>query len=262
MKFNCFPKKQEMFLIYSNYKVFKSRLFADLTLQSSPKNSFFYRVLKSTIGFYISSIFRHSFNTPNTNPNYIGIIKMNRCIYFELNNHNIPVYVWRKSLNQLWAKEKFIGYQLLSNYTLNEFQIKSSIIENAFNLQWQKLNKKKLSHGDFTHFNILVDIDQNIHFIDDKAHQNSKLFDFFYFYSYLEQCLDSCQTITNTDKSIVLTSLEIIILKICEYSSENDFLNDFNSIILPEIWGLINKKKQNYLKSFKERFLERINKKL
>ena len=60
----------------------------------------------------------------------------------------------------------------------------------------------------------------------------------------------------------MLTSLEIIILKICEYSSENDFLNDFNSIILPEIWGLTNKKKQNYLKSFKERFLERINKKL
>ena len=129
MKFNCFPKKQDMFLIYSNYKVFKSRLFADLTLQSSPKNSFFYRVLKSTIGFYISSIFRHSFSTPNANQNYIGIIKMDRYIFFELNSHNIPVNVWRKSSNQIWAKEQFIGFQLFSNYTLTEFQNKSSLKE-------------------------------------------------------------------------------------------------------------------------------------
>ena len=33
MKFNCFPKKQEMYLVYSNYKVFRSKLFLDLTLQ-------------------------------------------------------------------------------------------------------------------------------------------------------------------------------------------------------------------------------------
>jgi hypothetical protein len=260
MKFNCFPKRQEMYLVYSNYKVFKSKLFLDLTLQSSPKNSIFYRFLKSTIGFYISSIFRHSFNTPNANPNYLGIIKMDRYIYFELNNHNIPVYVWRKSSNQIWTKEQFIGFQLFSNYTLTEFQNKSSVVEKAFGLQWEELNKKKPSHGDFTHFNILVDTDLNIHFIDNKAHQNSKLFDFFYFYSYLEQCLDRCQTMTNTDKSTVLISLEVIILKICEYSSKNDFLIDFNSIVLPEKWGLTNIDKQYYLKLFKKRLSERINK--
>lgn len=260
MKFNCFPKKQDMFLIYSNYKVFKSRLFADLTLQSSPKNSIFYRILKSKFGFYISSIFRYSFNTPNSNQNYLGIIKMNRYIFFELNNNNIPVYVWRKSSDQLWVKEHFIGFQLLSNYSLSEFQNKSSVIEKAFILQWQKLNKKKISHGDFTHFNILVDNDQNIHFIDKKAHENSKLFDFFYFYSYLNQCLDRCQTITSKDKYTVINSLELIILKICQYSNENDFLNDFNSITLPKKWGLINIEKQNYLKFFKKRFLKRINK--
>ena len=260
MKFNCFPKRQEMYLVYSNYKVFKSKLFLDLTLQSSPKNSIFYRFLKSTIGFYISSIFRHSFNTPNANPNYLGIIKMDRYIFFELNSHNMPVNVWRKSSNQIWAKEQFIGFQLFSNYTLTEFQNKSSFVEKAFGLQWQELNKKKLSHGDFTHFNVLVDTDQNIHFIDNKAHENSKLFDFFYFYSYLEQCLDRCQTMTNTDKSTVLTSLEDIILKICQYSSKNDFLNDFNSIVLPEKWGLTNIDKQYYLKLFNERLSEKINK--
>jgi hypothetical protein len=84
MKFNCFPKKQDIFLVYSNYKVFKSKLFADLILQSSPKNSFFYRILKSRLGFYISSIFSYSFSTPNSNLNYVGIIKMDRYIFFEL----------------------------------------------------------------------------------------------------------------------------------------------------------------------------------
>ena len=58
----------------------------------------------------------------------------------------------------------------------------------------------------------------------------------------------------------MINSLELIILKICEYSNENDFLNDFNSITLPEKWGLINIEKQNYLKFFKKRFLKRINK--
>ena len=114
----CIPGVSQTMYITLNYTsnsnsdIYHARLFADLTLQSSPKNSFFYRVLKSTIGFYISSIFRHSFSTPNANQNYIGIIKMDRYIFFELNSHNIPVNVWRKSSNQIWAKEQFIGFQL------------------------------------------------------------------------------------------------------------------------------------------------------
>ena len=118
MKFNCFPKKQGMYLVYSNYKVFKSRLFSDLILQSSPKNSIFYRILKSRIGFYISSVFKYSIKLPTNNLNYIGIIKDVRLVLFELDEDNTPINVWRKSGDMSWVKEKFIGFQLISLYSL------------------------------------------------------------------------------------------------------------------------------------------------
>ena len=255
MKFNCFPKKQDMYLVYSNYKVFRSRLFLDLILQSSPKNSIFYRLLESRIGFYISSIFKYSFSPPNDNPNYIGIIKGERFILFELDDDTNPVNVWKKLAIQGWAKEKFMGFQLLSQYSLVEFNKKYSLIEKAFSIQWQKLNLNTIVHGDFTHFNILVDINDKIHFIDDKSHVNSKLFDFFYFYSYLNDRLCRCQTINDIDKEIILEKLEVMIVKVCNYSLESDFLNDVKVINLPEEWGLRNEDKQTYVLNFQERII-------
>jgi len=258
MKFNCFPKKQDMYLVYSNYKVFKSRLFLDLILQSSPKNSIFYRLLKSRIGFYISSIFKYSFTPPNDNPNYIGIIKGERFILFELDDDTNPVNVWRKLADQGWTKEKFMGFQLLSQYSLVEFNKKYSLIEKAFSIQWDKLSEDIIVHGDFTHFNILVDLNDKIYFIDDKSHKNSKLFDFFYFYSYLNQCLSRCQTISYIDKETILEKLEVMIVKVCNYSSESDFLNDVKDINVPEEWGLRNEDKQTYVLNFQERIISSI----
>ena len=258
MKFNCFPKKQDMYLVYSNYRVFKSRLFLDLILQSSPKNSIFYRLLESRIGFYISSIFKYSFTTPNDNPNYIGIIKGSRFILFEMDNNNFPINVWRMSNYKDWVQQKFIGFQLLSQYSLVEFNKKYSLIEKAFSIQWDKLKLNTIVHGDFTHFNILVDINDKIHFIDDKAHVNSKLFDFFYFYSYLNDRLCRCQTINDIDKEIILEKLEVMIVKVCSYSLESDFLNDVKDINLPEKWGLSNEDKQTYVLNFQERIISSI----
>ena len=258
MKFNCFPKKQDVYLVYSNYKVFKSRLFLDLILQSSPKNSIFYRLLESRIGFYISSIFKYSFTTPNNNPNYIGIIKGSRFILFEMDNNNSPINVWRMSNHKDWVQQKFIGFQLLSQYSLIEFNKKYSLIEKAFSIQWDKLKLNTIVHGDFTHFNILVDLNDKIHFIDDKAHVNSKLFDFFYFYSYLNDRLCRCQTINDIDKKIVLEKLEVMIMKVCNYSLESDFLNDVKDINLPEKWGVSNEDKQTYVLNFQERIISSI----
>ena len=258
MKFNCFPKKQGMYLVYSNYKVFKSRLFSDLILQSSPKNSIFYRILKSRIGFYISSVFKYSIKLPTNNLNYIGIIKDVRLVLFELDEDNTPINVWRKSGDMSWVKEKFIGFQLISLYSLANFKIRCLHIEKAFSIHWKNLNKNTVVHGDFTHFNILVDINEKINFIDDKSHVNSRLFDFFYFYSYLEQCLERCQTITKVDKSIILNKLEELIIKVCSYNSQTSFNNDCSTIKFPESWGLRNENKQLYLERFKERILIRI----
>lgn len=258
MKFNCFPKKQEMYLVYSNYKVFESRLFSDLILQSSPKNSIFYRILKSRIGFYISSIFKYSIKLPTSNLNYIGIIKDVRLVFFELDEDNIPINVWKKSAEMSWVKEKFIGFQLISLYSLANFKVRSLHIEKAFGIHWKNLNKNTVVHGDFTHFNILVDINEKINFIDDKSHINSRLFDFFYFYSYLEQCMERCQTITKVDTSIILNKLEEMIIKVCNYNNHSSFNNDCSTIKFPESWGLRNENKQLYLERFKEKILIRI----
>jgi len=180
-------------------------------------------------------------------------------VFFELDEDNTPINVWRKSGDMSWVKEKFIGFQLISLYTLANFKIRCLYIEKAFSIHWKNLNKNTVVHGDFTHFNILVDINEKINFIDDKSHVNSRLFDFFYFYSYLEQCLERCQTITKVDKSIILNKLEEMIIKVCSYNNQISFNNDCSTIKFPESWGLRNENKQLYLERFKERILIRIN---
>ena len=258
MKFNCFPKKQEMFLIYTNYRVFKSRLFKDLILQSSPKNSIFYRILKTRIGFLISSIFKCSIELPHNNDNCVGIIKGKKFIIFELDDSVNPVYVWKKDRNDSWSKENFIGFQLISEYTLSNFNKNSLFIEKAFALHWKKINRISRSHGDFTHFNILIDKNEKIHFIDDKSHENSRIFDFFYFYSYYNQCLFRCKTINNVDKEIILNKLIEIIVRVCSFSNKNSFINEMSEIKLPEKWGLTNIDKLKYLEEFKNRMILKI----
>ena len=258
MVFNCFPRKQKgIFLIYSSYNAFKSRLFNDLVIQASPKNSIWFRLLRTNVGFLLASILRYKIQVPSNNHNYIGILKGSNKILFEMIK-NKPVYVWRKNESSKWVKEDFLGYQLLSEYTVQEFDAKSQLIEIALKSHWLSFKESEFVHGDFTHFNILVDINEKINFIDDKSHINSRLFDFFYFYSYLEQCLERCQTITKVDKSIILNKLEEMIIKVCSYNNQTSFNNDCSTIKFPEIWGLRNENKQLYLEKFKERILIRI----
>ena len=88
------------------------------------------------------------------------------------------------------------------------------------------------------------------------------MFDFFYFYSYLEQCINRCKSISDSDKLSILKFLEDIIFKVCNYSSDIDFLNDCNAIILPEKWGLIDVDKKKYLRTFIQRISERFNNKI
>ena len=259
MKFNCFPKKQKgTFLIYSNYLVFKSNLFNDLVLQSSPKNSIWFRLLRTYIGFLLSSLFKYKFQVPDSNKNYVGIIKGQKKILFEMDNTS-PKYVWREDGEKKWIKEKFFGFQLISAYTLKEFELKLSLIEKAFQLHWSNLMTDKYVHGDFTHFNILLGIEQEIIFIDRKLHKNSNLFDFFYFYFYFKQCLERCYTISLEDTNLILESLEGTIVNICDYKDVSAFILDCNQIILPDYWGLDNKDKQNYLTSFSKVLVEKIN---
>lgn len=238
MKFNCFPKKQEMYLVYSNYKVFRSKLFLDLTLQSSPKSSNFYRFLKSNIGYYFSSFFQVSINSPNDNQDYIGIVKKENYTFFEIDEFNNPTNVWRKSNNK-WTKEKFIGYQLISEYSLNEFNIKYKVIENTLKKHWIAVNKNLSNiHGDLTHFNILINKEKETIFIDKKSINHSKIFDFFYFFSYINQCVNRTMKLKESDKIIIVNNLKNIIKKTCKYKSFNEFEIDFLNMDIPSKHGL------------------------
>ena len=258
MKFNCFPKKQKgTFLIYSNYHIFKTNLFNDLVLQSSPKNSIWFRLFRSYLGFLLSSILQYKIQVPDSNNEYIGIIKGKKKILFEMDN-TTPKYVWREYEDNNWIKEKFFGFQLISVYTLEEFQLKLSLIEKAFQLHWSNLLTDKYVHGDFTHFNILLGVEQEIIFIDRKSHKNSNLFDFFYFYSYFKQCLERCNTISLDDTNLILDSLEDTILSVCDFKDVSSFVLECNEIMLPNHWGLNEEDKQNYLISFSKVLVEKI----
>tara|TARA_B100000767_G_C19747579_1_gene529258 strand:- start:107 stop:895 length:789 start_codon:yes stop_codon:yes gene_type:complete len=262
MKFNCFPKKQNgIFLIYTCYHVFNSRYFNDLIIQSSPKNSIWLRLLNTNIGFLFSSFFRYEIEVPDNNYEYVGIIKGNKKILFEMINAS-PKYVWREDEENKWIKEKFFGFQLISVYTLKEFELKLSLIEKAFRLHWSNLLTDKYVHGDFTHFNILLGFEQEIIFIDRKSHKNSNLFDFFYFYSYFKQCLERCNTISSKDTNLILESLEEIILNICNFRDVSTFVLKCNEIIIPDHWGLNKKDKQSYLSSFCKIFVAKISLKI
>ena len=250
MKFNCFPKKQNgIFLIYTSYHIFKSRYFNDLIIQSSPKNSIWFRLLNTNIGFLFSSILKYEIEVPDINNEYVGIIKGNKKILFEMND-SYPECVWREDENKKWVKEIFFGFQLISSYTLDEFELRFNLIEKAFQLHWSNLMTDKYVHGDFTHFNILIGSDQEIIFIDRKSHKNSNLFDFFYFYSYFKQCLERCITISQEDTNLILESLEDIILRVCDFKDLSVFVLECNKIILPNYCGLNKKDKQIYLTSF------------
>jgi len=256
MKFNCFPKKQRFFLVYSSYLVFRSQFFSDLILQSSPKNSIFYRFLKSSFGFCASSFWKFHIEVPTKESNYVGIIKDAAIILFEMKNEK-PVYVWRKNNKKEWEKEKFIGYQLLSEYSLKEFDQKYETIEKALQLHWNYLdNEDSQVHGDLTHFNILVDDFKNIFFIDQKPHPNSRLFDFYYFYAYLIQCISSCNTLENKSRIMITANIESILKKVCLYNSKQDLLKDYESIVIPDQCGIQNQNKKKYLNDFLKIFSE------
>ena len=254
MKFNCFPKRQEYFLIYSSYQVFRSRLFRNLVTQCSPKNSIFFRVLQTDIGYLVCSFGKLEQEVPNPNVEYVGIIKENTPILFEMDSGK-PVYVWRKDKSFRWCKNSFLGYQLIEEYTLTEFNLKYSLIEKALKLHWNSLTERFTSvHGDFTHFNILYDRNGKIYFIDQKSHENSKLFDFFYFYAYLRQSVHRCKTLSAKDKKAITKNIELILQKVCQYKSHREFCDNFNQMKYYEIKGLHKESMEKYIADFSNLF--------
>ena len=241
MRFSNFPKKQEVYLVYSSYKGFRSKLFDNLYIQISPKNSFFFRALKTDLSFFLNLLIRQKLSVPKLKGDYIGIVKQGVIIFFELENKK-PKWVWRRNDNAIWEKSLFLGYQLISEYTVKQFSSKYKLIEKTLKKQWDLVNENVINiHGDFTHFNILYNEKEELHFIDRKSQAHSKLFDIFYFYSYLRQCLSRCRTLSEKEELIIVARIKDIIKKVCLYESEIDMKMDYDRLNIPEVSGLIDK---------------------
>ena len=236
-KVNFFPKRQDLCIVYSSEAI-HSKLFKNLYIQISPKNSLAFRLLKSKPLLLISSFFKRHIDTPVNDGSYIGLLKPNKHILFELKD-NEPIAVWKKIKSFPWEKNDFLGYQLISEYTLTEFNRKHELIRKALQTHLNNINENPANiHGDLTHFNILYNANEELFFIDKKSTKHSKLFDFFYFYAYFIQCISRCSTLPEADKLIITNSLKAIIKDVCKCAFERKPKEDH--LNLPEVHGLGN----------------------
>jgi len=260
MKFYSFPGNMEISLIYSSKRGFESKLFRNLIIQCSPTGSWFIRLITSELGFYLGSLFKLQVQVPIPDVDYIGIVKSGTNILFELKNGE-PKSVWRTDASGKWKEEQFVGYQLVSDYSTSEFEKKYPVIEQALKTHWNSLKQDSLVvHGDLTHFNILLDDQNQLHFIDQKPHENSRLFDFFYFFSYLKQCVSRCQTLSNDDKEEIIDRVESIIKNVYVYENVDQLKSDLENIQVQKTSGLIKENTENYLVTFRKIFDEQITK--
>ena len=237
MDFNNFPKKQNRYLIYTSYEVLKTPFFNDLHLQLSPKNSLYFRFLKTRIGCFLSSFKKQIISVPVQGAEYVGIVKDDVVILFEYAN-NEPIHVWRKNTTT-WEKEVFIGRQLIAEYSINEFKNKYNTIYSVLKKHWIDINGNPLDvHGDFTHFNILVDKQNKVHLIDKKSTNHSPLFDFFYFYTYLMQALKRSRSLSKSDFKEIEGRMNQIVRDVCYYESKEELLKDFDNMKIPSTHGI------------------------
>lgn len=250
----CFPKRQSRCLLYQSQTAFESQLFSDLILQASPKNSLFFRFRNSYFGYLIGFLFKEKILVPNMDAEYIGLKKDTKIVLFEMQGDQ-PVKVWRLSTDKSWVGEPFLGFQIISEYSVKELQRKKPLIKKAFEAQKERNQQSGKNHGDFTHFNVLHKKSSEIIFIDELNTQNSPLFDFFYFYSYFKQSIDRRKSLSGSSKREMLSILEGIIREVCVYSDEVKFQKDYASLFIPEISGILKENKSKYLSEFSNIFV-------
>lgn len=250
----CFPKRQNRCLLYQSKTAFESRLFSDLILQASPKNSLFFRFRNSYLGYLISFLFKEEIQVPDIDAEYIGLKKDTKIVLFEMKADR-PVKVWRPSTDNNWVTEPFLGFQIISEYSVKELERKKVLIKKAFEAQKKRTQESGKNHGDFTHFNVLHKNNSEVVFIDELNTQNSPLFDFFYFYSYFKQSIDRRKSLSEATKREMLAILENIINEVCIYDSEAEFRKDYESLFIPEISGILEKNKSKYVSEFSNIFV-------
>lgn len=255
MRFYCFPKAQPRCLVYSSFEGMKSRLFNELMLQASPKSSFLYSIRKSRLGHLLTCLSRKEIEVPDEKQEYIGILKEDRKIFFQMEGTK-PVKVWKSGNGDSWKEEPFLGHQIITRYSIDELEQKKELLRKAFLNNKSETEQNGIQHGDFTHFNILCDSQDNIFIIDRRGIENSSLYDFFYFYSYLKQHLELHKAISDIEKKSILHTVGELIVSVCNYQSIDDFNRDFANISIPKVTGIKDRNRDRFLVEFRDMFEE------
>lgn len=242
MRFFNFPKKQQTYIAYTHRKLLKHRLFETLYFQVMPRNSLISRFLLSKFSRRFQFLSQQNIEVPHEGE-YLCLIKPTNFILFEFDNNNTPNKVWRKDNNNKWDYENFLGYPLILNYSLSEFEIKLPLIKKALESHWKNINDNPtLIHGDYTHSNVLISskLNSKLILIDNKSNNHSKLFDIFYFYSYYIQGVNRSKSNQLSDKKIIQEKLARIIKSICVYPDEKSLEQDIQDLNIPNLHGLYN----------------------
>lgn len=249
-QFFCYPNNKNLSILYLDKRCLKTRLFKALSYQISSKDGFLLKFRKTNLGHYLSKLSRKDileFKIPENKNLKIGYKNNDKIIFFEFDENDLPVKVLWKNKDSIFEESDFLGYSLIENYTTKEYYKKRDFIKLALEKRWQQILENKNLHGDFTHFNILISQEQNLHFIDAKKLNNSILFDHFYFYSYYCQCLEKCQTISSSEVAEIKSDLQGIIINICNLDVNKDNLDAIN---VNDAIGLTQFNREDKMKEF------------
>ncbi|PQJ79045.1 hypothetical protein [Polaribacter porphyrae] len=254
--FFCYPKNQNISILYDDVHQLNTRLFKALSLQVSAKEGILLRFRKTNLGHYLSTLLdktKLKFQLPEVTNIHLGYKSGNKVVFFCFDEHENPIKVLQKIPEEDFIEHNFLGYSIIEKYSKNEYLKKRVFLKSALKKRWQELKDNKKVHGDFTHFNILVSSRKEISFIDDKKVTNSILFDFFYFYSYYLQCLQKCKTINEQDVLTIKNDLQILIKEICVSKDLEHNLKQINS---KDAVGLTGINKENMKVEFLNFMLE------
>lgn len=195
----AFPyRSNAAWMLASSPKAFHTRAGRALYWQWSPRNSrlprlFFQRWVLQLMRLLRINTF--SLDLPAVSGvEWVGIAKVGKTIVFELEGDR-AVAVWKRSTGD-WQRESMLGYPVVEAYTPEALYAALPVISEALQSHAAALISRSASvHGDFTHFNTLIDERGKLHFIDAKPGESNLLYDFFYFKSYLADALTRCTTL-------------------------------------------------------------------
>lgn len=214
-KFYCFPFCRHPLLMYRDKAVLQSELF----------KVFYYKLFRSRKVLEYrrtNNLFQWFGETMSTRrvivPNQdIQLIYggYDSKVMFEMDRERLEVTrVWRGIEENEFRAEPFLGYPVFYDYTKSEIgQVGrlGSFLRN----HWFHLKEGGASHGDLTHYNLLINPRGRVRAIDAKTRRvQSALTDLFYFYTFFLHVLNKHLRSDSTRYQTIISQLDSIFISI------------------------------------------------